>query len=432
MGGSRARAAAAATVVLVLLAAGCGSSKKSTAGGTSSGSTAGTTASTSGTTGSTAGKTITIGVIADLTGLASADDTTVAQGVAARIGLAGQEGYHIKYVVADTASSPATALAAAQRLVDQDHVFAVVLVSALGFSAAPFLLAHNIPVVGAAIDSTEWITDRNMFSILGTEDYTKVSSIWGQIYKQLGATSVASLGYSISPSSAESAKGVAASSQQAGLKVGYLNADFPFGSTNVGPIVLAIKNSGANAFSASVEENTEFAIISQLRGAGADLKVPLLATGYGGDLAMGGPGAAQAAQGVYFLSGFEPVEMNTPATQQLQNALKTYSGVNGDPTFAEYLGYLSVDALVQGLKAAGSNPTQGAVINALQGMDNYTGAGLYGSHSVAFNLAARGQNAGADGCEWITQYQGSTFHLVPGMDPICGSIIPGLKVSASS
>jgi branched-chain amino acid transport system substrate-binding protein len=427
--------AAAAAGVLLVVAAGCSSSSKKSSTATSggAGTTSGSVGSTAGgASGASAGKTITIGVIADLTGPASADDTTVPQGVQAGIGLAAKDGYNIKYVVADTATSPTTALAAAQRLVDQNHVFAVVLVSALGFSAAPFLLAHNIPVVGAAIDSTEWVTDRNMFSILGTENYSKVSSIWGQIYKQLGASSIASLGYSISPSSAESAKGIAASSQNAGLKVGYLNANFPFGSTNVGPIVLAIKNSGADAFSASVEENTEFAVISQLRGAGAHLKVPLLATGYGGDLALGGPGATQDAQGVYFLTGFEPVEMNTPATQQLQSALKTYAGVNGDPTFAEYLGYLSVDALVQGLKAAGSSPTQGAVINALLGMNNYTGAGLYGSHSVAFDLAGRGQTSGADGCEWITQYQGSTFHLVPGMDPICGSIIPGLKVSASS
>jgi ABC-type branched-subunit amino acid transport system substrate-binding protein len=415
----RTTVAATVAAALLVVAAGCGSSSNSSAGGT-------------GVTGSTAGKTIKIGVIADLTGPASADDTTVAQGVKAGIGLANQEGYHITFDVADTATNPSTALAAAQKFVDQDHVFAVVMVSALGFAAAPFLLAHHVPVVGAAIDSTEWITDRNMFSILGTEDYTQVSSIWGQIFKNLGATNLASVGYSISPSSSESAKGIAASSQQAGLKVGYINANFPFGSTNVGPIVLAMKNAGINAFAGSIEENTEFATINQLRQQGTNLKVPLMATGYGGDLAEGGPGATQDAQGVYFLTGFEPVEMHTAATEQLQNALKTYAGVTGDPTFAEYLSYLSVDALVQGLKAAGSKPTQGSVINALLAMHNYTGTGLYGPHSVAFDLASRGKTAGADGCEWITQYQGSAFHLVSGMDPICGSSIPGLKVSASS
>jgi hypothetical protein len=45
--------------------------------------------------------------------------------------------------------------------------------------------------------------------------------------------------------------------------------------------------------------------------------------------------------------------------------------------------------LVQGLKAAGSNPTQASVISAMQQIHNYNGAGLYGTHSVSFALATR-------------------------------------------
>ena len=71
-------------------------------------------------------------------------------------------------------------------------------------------------MIGAAVDSTEWITDRNMFSIIGTQDYTKVYSQWGTIYKKLGVTNLASLGYSISPSSAGSANGIAKSAELAG------------------------------------------------------------------------------------------------------------------------------------------------------------------------------------------------------------------------
>ena len=113
----------------------------------------------------------------------------------------------------------------------------------------------------------------------------------------------------------------------------------------------------------------------------------LMSTGYGGDLVTGGPGAVQAAQGVYFLTSFEPVEMNTAATQQFQNDLKTYAGVTTAPTFAEYQGYVSIDAFVQGLKAAGSNPTQASLINAMLGMTNYDGAGLWGTHTLSFALA---------------------------------------------
>jgi hypothetical protein len=39
--------------------------------------------------------------------------------------------------------------------------------------------------------------------------------------------------------------------------------------------------------------------------------------------------------------------------------------------------------------------------------------------------------AGVNNCFWITQYVGDSFHLVPGMDPLCGYIIPGKTVSSS-
>jgi branched-chain amino acid transport system substrate-binding protein len=171
------------------------------------------------------------------------------------------------------------------------------------------------------------------------------------------------------------------------------------------------------------------AIVQGIRQEGLNLKGALMATGYGGDLVQGGPGASSAAQGVYFSTSQEPVEMDTSAIQQFQNALSTYAGVTGDPTFAEYQGYLAVDAFVEGLKAAGSNPTQASLIDALLGITNYNGAGLYGTHSVSFALPGRGDTSGADNCFWVTQYQGSTFHLVAGADPICGALVPGKKVS---
>jgi branched-chain amino acid transport system substrate-binding protein len=412
-----ARASFVVAVVMLMVAAGCSSSSKPSSGGSSS---------------SGGGKNITVGVLTDLTGVASTNSTTFPLGIKAGVGRAAKEGYNIKYDVVDTGSSPAQALSGAQKLVEQDHVFAVLGSSALLFSAAPYLASQGVPVVGAAIDSTEWITDRNMFSVLGTQDYTKVYSQFGLFYKLVGATNLGSVGYSVSPSSAESAKGIALSAQNAGLKVGYLNASFPFGGTNVGPSVLAMKAAGIDAFSGSIETNTEFAMITGLRQQGVNLKAALLATGYGGDLTSGGPGAEQSAQGVYFLTAYQPVELNTTATQQLQSALATYAGVNGLPTFAEYNGYVSVDALVQGLKAAGSNPNRAAFINAMLGITKYNAAGLYGNHSVSFALADRGQASGPDNCYYVVQYRGTSFHLVSGADPICGAVIPGKTVSASS
>jgi branched-chain amino acid transport system substrate-binding protein len=408
--------------VALIAAAGCSSSSKS---GSSSPTSGGSSSPTSG--GSNGGKAYTVGVLTDLTGLAATNALTYPKGVQAGIGVAAKEGYNIKFVTVDTGSSPTGALSGAQKLVEQDHVFAVVGSSAFMFAAAPYLKSKGIPVIGAAVDASEWITDANMFSIIGTQDYNKVYSQPGLFFKMVGVTNLAALGYSISPSSSLSAKATAAAAEHYGIKVGYLNAQFPFGGTNTGPAVLAMKSAGVNGFQGAVETQTIFAIINDLRDAGVTVKA-LMSTGYGGDLVTGGPGAVQAAQGVYFLTSFEPVEMNTAATQQLQSALKTYAGVFTAPTFAEYLGYVSIDAFVQGLKAAGANPTQASLINAMLGMTAYNGAGLWGSKTLSFALADRGKVSGIDNCWWITQFQGTTFHVVSGMTPLCGETIPGLSV----
>src|SRR3954451_6670691 len=107
----------AAVAAAGLLAAGCsssgsGKSATSTGGGGSSG----------GGGGGGANKTITVGLLTDLTGPAASGNKTSVEGVKAGVVYAARNGYNVKYVVADTATNPATALSAAQKLVTQNHV----------------------------------------------------------------------------------------------------------------------------------------------------------------------------------------------------------------------------------------------------------------------------------------------------------------------
>lgn len=403
----------AATAGAVALAAGCTSSSKSTSGG-----------------GSSSNKTITVGILTDFTGPGASGNKSSVQGVQAGAVIAKQQGWTIKYVVGDTATSPATALTAAKRLVQVSHVDAVIAVSAVAFGGAGYLHTQNVPVVGAAEDATEWISNANMFSVYGVSDFTNVSDVTGKFLKLVGATNLGAIGYSISPSSSEAAKSAAASAQHAGLKVGYLNATFPFGSTNVQPEALAMKNAHVDAFTATVDPNTGLALIAAMRNLGVSLKAAFLPTGYGGDLLQAGPGAIANAQNVYFYTSFEPVEMNTPATQQFVSALKTI-GITTDPTYAEYVGYTSVGLLLEALKTTGPNPSHQALINALAGVKNWDNVGLTDGHT--FNMgdkAAQIANGGGTGCEYFAKLSGQKFELVPGADPICGTVIPGLKVSS--
>ncbi len=372
--------------------------------------------------------TVTVGVIADLTGAGAVTGNSTTQGIKAGVGLASSEGYKVKTDIVDTASSPTGALTAAQKLVEQDHVYAVIMISQLGFSAAPYLAQNHVPVIGVNVDGPEWLTDGNMFSVFGFADYTKVSTLQGKIYKQLGGTSYGGAAYSIAPASYDDEEGGAASAKLAGLKVAYTNTQLPYGTTNVAPVALAMKSAGVNIMYPAIAQATSYALVQALKQDGVKFKA-ILPTGYGGDLTEGGPDSKQIAQGVYFTDSYEPSEMHTAATEKLQTNLKKYAGVTTDPTLNEYAGYLSIDALVQGLKAAGKNPTQAKFITTMQGIHNYNAQGLWGGRSISFALQGRGSDTSQTDCDYTVQYKGSTFHLQSGMEPTCGKIVSGASIA---
>ena len=366
----------------------------------------------------------------DLTGPAASGNKTTGEGVKAGVVYAARNGVNVKYVVGDTATSPATALSAAQKFVTQDHVSAVIANSSLTFAAASYLTAKGIPVIGAAEDGPEWITAKNMFSVYGAIHTTKVSDTLGTFYKSQGVTTVGAIGYSISPSSSEAAKASIKSAESVGLKSGYLNSSFPFGGTDVQPVALAMKSAGVDGLTAATDPNTAFALITALRQSGANVKVAILATGYGGDLLQAGPGALNEAQNVYFSLGFEPIEMQTAATKQFASDLSA-AGVSGQATSAEYNGYTSIGLLVRALKAAGGSTSSSALIGALSNIHDWDALGLFGSHKLDLNNRTD-IVSGVDNCLWVTKLQGSKFTLVSGADPVCGKTLAGVTVSPSS
>jgi branched-chain amino acid transport system substrate-binding protein len=409
-----------AVVAVAVTVAACGGSSKSGSGpsGGSSGSRS---------TAAKAAKTYTVGLLVDDTGIAASGQKHVEDGMKAAISIVAKQGYNIKYVVADTESSPAGALSAAQNLVQRQHVFAVIAHSALFFAAAPYLTKQNIPVIGAPQDGPEWITSKNMFATYGAIHTEKVATTGGLFLKQQGVTNLGSVGYSISPSSAEASKTAALSAQAVGLKAGYVNSKFPFGSTDVQPIALAMKDAGIDAVTPEVDPNTSFALITALRNAGVDLKVALLPIGYGVDLLQAGPGTLKAAQNVYFSLTYEPVELHTKATEAFVAALKAAGGTTA-PGLPTYDGYASILMLVQGLQGAGSSPTQASVIASLSKIHDFNPGGLYGSHPLDINDRVN-IVAGPDGCEYFVKLTGSTFEPVKNADPLCGTLVPGKTVT---
>src|SRR3981081_30519 len=143
----------AAIALLATTIAACGSSSGSSG---SSGSGGGV---------QTASGTIKLGLITDLTGPFSSSFTSAEKGVKAYVQMVndagGINGHKLSYVVADTTSTITGAQTAAQQLVQNDKVFAVVDDSAAFSGAETYLLQQGIPVAGGAFDGPEWNSPKN-------------------------------------------------------------------------------------------------------------------------------------------------------------------------------------------------------------------------------------------------------------------------------
>jgi branched-chain amino acid transport system substrate-binding protein len=373
-----------------------------------------------GSAGAAAGsKTLTIGVVTDVTGAASSAFTTNSKGIEAYVdavnAAGGIDGDKLNFVVADTTSTPTGALTAVQELVQRDNVFAFVEDSSVFYGAEAYALQQGIPVVGTAIDGPIWTTpaDTNLFSAVGLDNLNYVQLAQGKFMKDQGVTKCATVGYAGSVSSEETATDFIKSCQANGLKSGYVNTQVPFGSTNVGPIALAMKAAGVDGVYLPIDPSTAFSLVAALHQDGVKLKTVLLATGYGGDL-LASKATVEAAQGDEFVTYGAPAEAETAATK-LRAANLAKVGVTGPPTFAEQGSYLTMVALGDGLKAAGANPTKASFMKAMDGITNYDADGLLAPEKISFH-----DYTPATSCQWVVKLSGETFIPMPGT-PTCSA-----------
>jgi branched-chain amino acid transport system substrate-binding protein len=405
--------ATAMTFALALTA--CSSSKKSPSASGSSG-----TASVS-STGSSASGSIKVGVITDTTGAASSGYTSTEKGIKAYVdgvnAAGGVSGHKISYVMADSTSTPSGALTAAQKLVQSDKVFAVISVTSFMFGAEAYLLKQGVPVLGTGFDGPEWIDTKNtnMFGAIGIYNPGSTYTSEGQAVKKIGGTACGSIGYIESPSATQAAAAFGKSCAAAGLKNAY-TTNVSFGSTDIAPVALAMKGKGVDSTFLATVPSTGFALSAALRTVGVKLTAMVLPQGYGNDLLQSAP-AVQAAQGFYFLTQLQPIEMNTPATKLLAKRMAA-AGESNDPGFAESAAYLAMTAFGRGVQAAGDSPTKQSFIDGLRKVNDFDGEGLLAPNKIDFS-----NYNPAKQCVWYVTLKGNKFILVDGLAPICGTKI---------
>jgi branched-chain amino acid transport system substrate-binding protein len=241
--------------------------------------------------------------------------------------------------------------------------------------------------------------------------------------KKLGAKKVAAVGYGQSPSSSESAKATETfGAKAAGLESAYLNTTLEFGGTDVGPIVLGVKNSGADALYLPLDSDTNFAIVQGLQQNGVKMKANILATGYSQDL-LDQPIAKTIEPTDVMFSAYRPVELGGKAVKKFQSDLKKYVGLTGVPDYGTYTGYIVCDMAIMGLKAAGKNPTRQAFIDGIRNTNGgkYDGAGLLCA-PIDISLKSFGTITPTS-CTWFINVKNGKFNVLNGGKPLTGKIV---------
>jgi branched-chain amino acid transport system substrate-binding protein len=306
-------------------------------------------------------------------------------------------------------------------------VFAVIDNSAFAFLSYRFLKDQGVPMIGAGFDGSYYYQpgNENIISALGNGTpvpgltYDTVT----KVMKQMGAKKVAAVGYGVSPSSSESAKATESFGAKAqGLKGVYLNTNVDFGSTDVGPIVLGIKNSGADGLYLPLDSNTNFAIVQGLQQNGVKMKANVLATGYSQDL-LNQPIAKTITPNDVMFTSYRPIELGGKAVKQFQANMKKYGGLTGIPNYGGYTGYIACDLAIHGLKNAGRNLTRQGFVDAIRN----TNGGIYDSAGLTCQPANFSHETfgkiSPTSCAWFVSVENGKFKVLNKGKPITGKLV---------
>ncbi|HXY91330.1 MAG TPA: ABC transporter substrate-binding protein [Acidimicrobiia bacterium] len=374
-------------------------------------------------------KTVTLGYIYPATGVAASISANGVKGFEARIARqnanGGVDGRKIEFDAVDDQSSGAN-LTAAQNLVQSRHVFAVVNQSPFAFVTYRWLLDHGVPMIGAGTDGT-YYSDKGNENVLNMAGN---SVPWGDLtydtgaraMKMLGAKKVGVLAYGAASSSVAAAKAfMNYAVPELGLDPVYTNTAVDFGTSDVSPLVLGIKNSGADSVYLPMAAATNVAVAEGLQQNGIDTKAVILATGYGQDF-LDSPGTKALGPSTLLVSGFKPVELKTKATEQFQADLSKYAHFTGVPDYGMYTGYVIAEFTILALEHAGNPPTRQGLVDGAHALGTYDEAGL-ACQPVDVSLADRAKTPKTT-CGYFLQVKNGKFVLFPKSgNPVIGKLV---------
>ena len=323
---------------------------------------------------------IDVGSIANVTGPLSADFAPIVNGVEAYFAMVNAEGgvagrkLKLAYQE-DDQGSPTVDLAVAQKLVTQDHVFAVVGVGTPFFGAAKFLAQQGTPTFGYVV-STDWANKPTLFGTYGSVlDFATGAPGDAYSAQQLGAKSIAVVAYGV-PQSAAACQAAVTGMRAFGLNVTFSDLNLVYGG-DPSADVLQMKAKNVDMLFSCLDLNGNVSFARAIAQNGLTMNQVWL-NGYDrGTLRQ----YASIMKGVYFGLQHVPFEaaLAFPGVYPgIESYIREMQRYQPSSTYDEVAldGWISADLFVTGLKEVGKNLTQKKLVAAIDSETSFTGNGL--------------------------------------------------------
>jgi ABC-type branched-subunit amino acid transport system substrate-binding protein len=321
---------------------------------------------------------ITVGSISTQTGTLASNFSSLIQGEKAYFAYinaqGGVNGRKIDYKYAlDDGGNPTTFNQLANTLINQDHVFAVTGIGTAFFSPNLFVQA-NIPTYGYNVTGN-WAPQKNLFAAGGSVEYYPAGAP-GQAYvarKTQSKPSIALVAYGIA-ASADACSATENGLKAAGYNVSYTDLKVSYPGSTVATDVQRMKQAGTNFVVSCMDVQGNINMARAINQYGAKITQLWL---NGNDQSTLDQNQS-LMQNVYFYIAHVPFTASTSLYPGLKLYLTQMKKYEPNYVYDEVAiqGWESAALFVQGVKMAGSNLTQQAVIDADNSLTQFTAGGL--------------------------------------------------------
>ncbi len=311
----------------------------------------------------------------------SATFASILDGIKARFAKANAEGElgkrKVTLVNEDDGADTARNVTAAQQLVEQEKVFAILPESGAGDASGKYLHDQGIPAVGWQLGLALYGTYTNFFGMQNAnvkDIQTHYVARPIEAVKALGAKKIAVIGNSTGNAATFAEQNADSVKKTKGLELVYKTTDIPPGTTEFGAVVDQIKQSGADTVYTTMAVADGIALVNALKQAGVTPKIIVFPGGYAPAVL-----AIPAFDNAYFSLEFAPLE-TTPEPHGITEFKKWMAQEAPNAALGQttMVGWISANTMIEGIKAAGvSCPTRKAFINNLRMVKGYTADGMF-------------------------------------------------------